>query len=146
MADHPITISNGSPLILEHDSWDWDPQRHRRVGTAVHDAVTSVSVTSNGRDFGSIPFTNEPLSIHLTYVKTSGGTIGLSLVTLPNGTHPVLTVDDKSSLAGDFGRNGHQFVSNEHVAITGLTIRKGAVDVTPHGPFLNATKIAINYE
>ena len=93
MADHPITISNGSPLILEHDSWDWDPQRHRRVGTAVHDAVTSVSVTSNGRDFGSIPFTNEPLSIHLTYVKTSGGTIGLSLVTLPNGTHPVLTVE-----------------------------------------------------
>ena len=112
MADHPITISNGSPLILEHDSWDWDPQHHRRLGTAVHDAVTGVKVTSDGQDLGSVPFNNEQLSIHLTYSKTSGGTIGLDLVTLPDGTHPVLSVDVNSSLASDFSRNGHRFVSN----------------------------------
>ena len=146
MADHPITISNGSPLVLEHDSWDWDPRHHRRLGTAVHHAVTHVNVESKGLDLGSIPFNTEQLSIHLTYAKASGGTLALDLVTLPNGTHPVLTVDDNTSLADHFGRNGHRFVSNEHVSITGLTIKKGAVDVTPAGPFPDAANVTISYE
>ncbi len=146
MADHPITISNGSPLIIEHDRWEWDPRHHRRLGTALHDAVTRVKVASKGRDLASIPLNSEQLSIHLTYAKASGGTIALDLVTLPNGTHPVLTVDDNTSLADHFGRDGHRFISNEHVSITGLTIKKGAADVTPAGPFPDAATVTINYE
>jgi hypothetical protein len=146
MADHPITISNGSPLMLDHDSWNWDTEDDRHLGTTVHhNTVTLVTLTSNGNNVGSIPFNGEPLSIHVTYSKASRGAIVLDVVTLPNGRDPVLTVDPNSSLSRDFTRNGTQFVSNDHVTITGLTIKKGAADVTPAGHFPKAT-VTIDYK
>ncbi len=138
-ADHPITISGGSPLTVEHDSWK--QKDDHTLGTAVKGTVTRIDVTSNGHVFDSIVFNGERLDLHLTY-----GAIQLAVTTDAQGRNPAVTVDSETSLKKHFSHQGNQFVSKQSgAAVQGLTILKADADQTP-SPIANHTVIVIHFE
>jgi hypothetical protein len=138
-ADHPITVSGGSPLILDHDSWD--RKDDYTLGTTVPgNTVTYIDGTTDGRPFGPIDVKGQPLNLSLTF-----GAIKLT-VTIDQHGQPVVAVDSNTSLSNDFTRNGNQFVSNDtKSSIQGLAIIVAGVDKTP-SPIANHTVIRIHYE
>ena len=138
-ADHPIIISGGSPLVLEHDSWH--QRDNQDLGTDIDGTVTSIEVTSNGQAFPAIAFKSEQIEVHLTY-----GTIQVSVATDGEGHHPIVTVDSSTSLKKHFSRKGAQFVSKQSSAsIQGLSILKAGVEQAP-SPISGHTVIVIHYE
>jgi hypothetical protein len=138
-ADHPIIISGGSPLVLDHDSWN--QRDDQNLGSTVPAAVTSIEVTSNGQAFPPIVFNGEALDMHLNY-----GTIQLTVVTDGQGHNLLVAVDSKTSLKKHFSHKGTQFVSKQNGAsLQGLSILKAGADQTP-SPISNHTVIVIHYE
>jgi hypothetical protein len=138
-ADHPIIISGGSPLVLDHDSWN--QRDDQNLGSTASGTVTSIEVTSNGHAFPPIVFKGEALDLHLTY-----GSIQLTVATDGQGHNPLVAVDSKTSFKKHFNHTGTQFVSKQKSAsIQGLRILKAGIDQTP-GPISNHTVIVIHYE
>ncbi len=139
-ADHPIIISGGSPLRIQHDSWN--PRDDQTLGTALHtNTVTRVEVKS---DAGSsvITFSGEPLDLRLTY-----GPIHLTLTTDPHGHDPVLQVDQKTSLKKHFRRKDDATFESVRSgdSIKGVTLLKAGAD--QHlDPVSGHTEIVIHYE
>ena len=139
MADHPITISNGSPLELDHDSWD-QKDDHNLGTTVAGNTVTHIDGTTNGKAFGPIDVKGQTLDLHLTY-----GTITLT-VTVDQHGQPVVTVDSNTSLTKHFRRNGNTFVSEDKSSsIQGLAIIVAGKDQAP-SHIGNRTVIGIHYK
>ncbi len=138
-ADHPIIISGGSPLRIQHDSWD--QKDDQTLASSFHGTVTSVEVKSDkGTQF--IMFTGQQLDLRLAF-----GKIGVSVLTDANGHDPVLKVDAKTSLQKHFQRTDPAtFESHEaNAAIRNVTLLKGGADqriprVGGH------TEVVIHYE
>lgn len=119
-ADHPITISGGSPLTIEHDSWDPNPPDDQHRGSTFRDYVTRVVIASDSGAIAPIEFKKERLELELTY-----GTIQLNVVTGRNGQDPVVTVDPKTSFTKHFHPDGNKVVSNvDGPPVQGLTVKK----------------------
>ena len=138
-ADHPITISGGSPLTIEHDSWN--EKDDQNLTSAVTGTVTRIDVTSNGKTFDPILFKGEQVELHLSY-----GAIQLAVITDSQGQSLLVTFDGKTSLKKHFNRNGHQFISKKDSGgIQGLSILRVGADVTPK-PISNHTVIVIHFE
>ena len=138
-ADHPITISGGSPLTIEHDSWN--EKDDQNLTSTVTGTVTRIDVTSNGKTFDPILFKGEQVELHLTY-----GAIQLAVITDSQGQSLLVTFDGKTSLKKHFNRNGHQFISKKDSGgIQSLSILRVGADVTPK-PISNLTVIVIHFE
>ena len=138
-ADHPIIISGGSPLTIEHDSWN--QRDDQDLGTTVTGTVTRIDVTSNGKTFDPILFKGEQLELHLTF-----GAIQLTVVTDSAGQNPLVTFDSKTSLKKHFSRKGNQYISKKNSSsIQGFSILKVGADQTP-SPISNHTQIVIHFE
>jgi hypothetical protein len=140
-ADHPIIISGGSPLRIQHDSWN--VQDDQTLATALHgNTVTRVEVKSDGGVAAPIVFNGERLDLRLTY-----GTIHLKLTTDQNGHDPVLKVDKKTSLKKHFHRTDDATFDSvrSDASIQGLTIRKAGAG-QPVGSVSGHTEIVIHYE
>ncbi len=124
-ADHPITISGGSPLTIEHDKWDPNPPDDRHLGSTFHDFVTRVAVTTTNGASKPIVFSSEQLDIDLTY-----GGIHLTVTTDSKGQNPVLQLLGSTSFKKDFHPSANQFVSNigaSSIHIDTLTVKKAGV-------------------
>jgi len=138
-ADHPIIISGGSPLTIEHDSWNQKDDQN--LTSAVTGTVTRIEVTSNGKTFDPIPFKGEQVELRLTY-----GAIQLAVITDSQGQNPLVTFDAKTSLKKHFNHSGNKFISRKDSGgIEGLSILRVGTDVTP-GPISNHTMIVIHFE
>ena len=138
-ADHPITISGGSPLVFDHDSWQ--QRDDHDLGSAVAGTVTGIDVTSNGHAFPRIVFKGEQLELHLRY-----GTIQVTVATDSEGHNAIVTVDNSTSLKKHFSHKGTQFVSKQNGAsIQDLSILKAGVDQAP-SPITKHTEIVIHFE
>jgi hypothetical protein len=138
-ADHPITISAGSPLTIEHDSWNQKDDQN--LASAATGTVTRIEVTSNGKTFDPILFKGEQVELHLTC-----GAIQLAVITDSQGQNPLVTFDSKTSLKKHFNHNGNQFISKKNGgAIQSLSILRVGADVTP-SPISNHTVIVIHLE
>lgn len=125
-ADHPIIISNDSPLKIEHDQWKQNDDQH--LGTNDHnDNVARVAISSAGKALPPINFKHEMLKLDLDY-----GNLHLTVTTGANGQDPVLTIN--KSFKNDFQRQNNRFVSNDSSsAIANVTVQKAGVkqDVAP---------------
>jgi hypothetical protein len=140
-ADHPITVSGGSPLRSEHDSWN--QQDDHTLGTTVHgNTVTRVEVTSASGALPPIVFNGEMLELHLTY-----GAIHLTVTTDATGHDPVVKVDSKTSLKKHFRRKdatAFESVANA-ASIQELTLQKAGAS-QDLGSVSGHTVIVIHYE
>jgi hypothetical protein len=139
-ADHPITISGGSPLRLQHDSWD--QKDDRTLGSKVHDSsVTAVEISSDAGALPAIAFNGEPLELHLTY-----GTIKLTITTGPKGEDPTIQVDEHTSLKKHFRRRDNNTFESvkSNATIQGLTVSKGGA-AQSLGAISGHTVIVIRY-
>jgi len=138
-ADHPIIISNGSPLTIEHNSWK--PIDDNHLGSSVTDTVTRVVIASNAspkpRRFD---FNQEKLTLTLTY-----GTVNLTVTANDDDNRQGIVVTTNKSFGHDFQRNGNQYVRDEPgAAIAKVSVKQGnaplaTIDVT------EPTKITICY-
>jgi|ERR1700690_2813133 len=139
-ADHPITISGGSPLRVEHDSWN--RKDDHTLATSVHGTVRSVEVTSASGGLQPIVFNGEMLELHLTF-----GTIHLTVLTDPQGQDPVVRFDVKTSLKKHFRKK--DATAFESVASDGsvqeLVLKKGGAS-QDLGAISGHTVITIHYE
>ncbi len=102
--DHPIIISNDSPLKIEHDKWKQNDDQH--LGSKIHDSVTRVAISSAGKALPPINFNHEMLTLDLNY-----GDLHLTVTTGANGQDPVLTIN--KSVKNDFQLQKNAFVSND---------------------------------
>ncbi|MGO9096801.1 MAG: hypothetical protein ACLQGV_16470 [Bryobacteraceae bacterium] len=140
-ADHPIIISGGSPLRLQHDSWN--AQDDQTLATALHaNTVTRVEVKSDGGAAAPIVFHGERLDLRLTY-----GSIQLTVTTDRNGHDPVVKVDKKTSLKKHFRRTDDATFESVRSdgSIQGVTILKAGAN-QPLGAVSGHTEIVIHYE
>lgn len=141
MADHPIIISGGSPLRIQHDSWH--PQDDHTLGTGVHaNTVTRVEVISDAGALPTIFFKGEQLELQLTY-----GDIHLNVSTDKNGQKPVVQFDGETSLKKHFRQKDahtHESVKDDG-SVQDLALRQGGVD-QPLGALSGHTEIVIHYE
>jgi hypothetical protein len=140
-ADHPITISGGSPLRIEHDSWN--RKDDHTLGTAVHgNTISRVEVTSASGALPPIVFNGEMLELHLTY-----GAIHLTVLTDPQGHDPIVKFDNKTSLKKHFRKkDATAFESVENAAsVQELTLRKAGAP-QDLGSVSGHTVIVIHYE
>jgi hypothetical protein len=140
-ADHPIIISGGSPLRLQHDSWN--VQDDQTLATTLHgNTVTRVEVKSDGGAAAPIVFHGEPLDLGLTY-----GAIHLTVATDQNGHDLVVKVDKKTSLKKHFRRTDDATFESVRSdgSMRGLTIRKAGAG-QPLGSISGHTEIVIHYE
>jgi len=139
--DHPIIISGGSPLRIQHDSWN--AQDDQTLATALHgNTVTRVEVKSDGGVAAPIVFNGEWLDLLLTY-----GTIHLTVTTDQNGHDPVVKVDKKTSLKKHFHRTDDATFESVRSdgTIRGVTIRKAGAN-QQLGSVSGHTEIVIHYE
>jgi hypothetical protein len=140
-ADHPIIISGGSPLRIQHDSWN--ARDDQTLATALHgNTVTRVEVKSDGGTPEPIVFHGERLVLRLTY-----GPIRLTVTTDQNGHDPVVKVDPKTSFQKHFRRtNDATFESlRSDGSIQGVSILKAGAGQSL-GPVSGHTEIVIHYE
>jgi hypothetical protein len=140
-ADHPITVSGGSPLRIEHDSWKHKDDH--TLATSIHgNTVTRVEVTSASGTLPPIVFNGEMLELHLTY-----GAIHLTVMTDAQGHDPVVKVDSKTSLKKHFRKkDAAAFESMENAAsVQELTLQKAGT-AQDLGSVSGHTVIVIHYE
>ena len=139
-ADHPIIISGGSPLRLQHDRWN--PQDDQTLATLHGNTVTRVEVKSDGGAATPIVFRGERLDLRLTY-----GSIELTVTTDQNGHDPVVKVDKKTSLKKHFHRKDDATFESVRSdgSIQGVSIQKAGAN-QPLGAVSGHTEIVIHYE
>jgi len=138
-ADHPITVSGGSPLRLVHDNWN--PMDDHTLGSKVHtNTVGQVQVTSDGSKPVTIGFNGQQLEINLTY-----GSLQVNIITNKKGHDPVLKIT--GSFHNDFHRvDANTFESNvSDASIQGVTVAKAGV-AQNIGPLSGHIVIAVSYK
>lgn len=139
-ADHPIIVSGGSPLRIEHDSWN--RKDDHTLATTVHGKVNRVEVTSASGAVPPIVFNGEMLELHLTY-----GAIHLTVLTDPQGQDPVVKFDNKTSLKKHFHRkDAAAYESVESAASVQDLVLKKAGASQDLGSVSGHTVIVIHYE
>jgi hypothetical protein len=137
-ADHPITISNDSPLTLGHDSWK--PINDQQVSSSVTDTVRRVAVSSDTTGPWLLNFNGEAFTLDLDYGSTH------LTVTANNGKAAVVTVDPNTSFQKHFDFKNNQYISkNPNATITNVTVKKAGVDQHAPPAFLGANKITVCY-
>jgi hypothetical protein len=140
-ADHPIIISGGSPLRIQHDNWN--PMDDQTLGTILHtNTVTRIEVKSSSGTPDPIVFNSEQVELRFTY-----GGILVTVTTDQNGHDPLVAVDQKTSFKKHFRRKDPATFESvkANASIQGLTVLKAGIDqhlgvVTGH------TEIVIHYE
>jgi len=124
-ADHPITISNDSPLTLGHDRWK--PRDDHNLDSGITDTVRRVAIWSDGGGPWLLNFSGEPFTLDLDYGPTH------LTVTANNGKAAVVTVDPQTSFHNHFTIKNNQYVSNNSSdSIQSVIVTKAGVD--QHAP------------
>ncbi len=140
-ADHPLIISGGSPLRIQHDSWA--PQDDQTLASAAKGGtVTRVEISTNAGSVETIFFNGEKLELSLSY-----GSIGVTVTTDDKGHNPVLKLDSKTSLKQHFHKVDD--ATFESVSAKGsfknLTLTKGGT-AQKLGKITGHTEITVHYE
>ncbi len=140
-ADHPIIISGGSPLRVEHDSWN--RKDDHTLATSVHgNTVSRVEVTSASGTLPPIVFNGEQLELQLTY-----GAIHLTVLTDPQGHDPVVRFDSKTSIEKHFRKkDAAAFESVESASSVQELVLKKSGASQDLGSVSGHTVITIHYE
>jgi hypothetical protein len=140
-ADHPIIISGGSPLVIQHDGWD-TPDDHTLVSRFPSNTVTSIVVTSADGKSQTFQFNQEQCELSLTYGATS-----VDLTTNPRGRALRLKLDDRSFFSKHFRRKDSRTFESlrSDAAIQGLKIVKAGTE-QPVGPLSGHVEIVVHYE
>ena|ERR1017187_6393728 len=142
-ADHPITISGGSPLTISHESWK-SIDKHN-LGSNLLEHVHRVVVqwdTDTGHHSWKKDFQQgERLDVSLTY-----GTVQLSVAANhDNAGQSIVVTSTNKSFPDDFQQNGNDFVRNETGAtVANVTVKKNNNDLNVP-PFSGHADIKICY-
>jgi len=121
-ADHPITISGGTPLTISHERWK-AIDKHNVGSNLPPDHVHRVVVqgdTDTGHQAWKSDFQpGERLDLSLTY-----GTVQLTVAANHIAGQDIVVTTNKS-FPDDFQQNGNDFVRNETGAkVTNVTVKK----------------------
>jgi hypothetical protein len=112
--DHPIIISGGSPLVVQHDEWVGGGDDHSLATKQDNATVTSVEVKLGSEAPRIIPFNKQRCEISLRY-----GTIGLNVSTNANGQVLRIRTDGATFFSKRFRRRDkgtyESLVSDQHI-------------------------------